>query len=151
MNSLLYDYIHLFTDMWKIHILVITDCVCFICTSLVITLDTCTLSLCWYITVDTCTLSLCWCHCRFLYTSCHCVGVTVDSCTLSLCWCHCRYLYTVTVLVSLQIVVHCHCIGVIVDSCTLSLCWCRIVPHRDCSHHPHTHHGDTLSLVVMRV
>ena len=25
------------------------------------------------------------------------------------------------------------------NTCTLSLCWCCIVPHRDCSHYPHTH------------
>ena len=42
-------------------------------------------------------------------------------------------------------------IVITVDTCTLSLWWCRVVPHGDCSHHPHTHHGETLSLVVMRV
>ena len=40
--------------------------------------------------------------------------------------CHYRYLYTIIVLV-------------------------RYFPHSDCSHHPHPHYGDTLSLVVMRV
>ena len=44
-----------------------------------------------------------------------------------------------------------HWVSFTVDTCTLSLCWCRVVPHKDCSHHPCTHNGDALSLVVVRV
>ena len=78
-------------------------------------------------TVDTYTLSLCRYCTLWILVHCHWADVTVD------------------------MLVDCLCFSVTVDTCTLSLCWCHVVPHGDCSHHPNTHQGDILSLVVMKV